>query len=111
MPDDSHDYLKRLSKLRTGRVGDHIRPHKPCLLLAVLDLAEAGRLAENKIRYDAPLLEAFHRYFSVVRSAKDAENPYLPFYYLTGDKFWHLKPKPGQTEALQTLRPNHAGMI
>lgn len=107
----SADYLLALSKLRVGRVGDHVRPHKPSLLLAVLDLAEAGRLVENKIRYDAPLLEAFHRYFTVVRSAKDAENPYLPFYYLTGDKFWHLQAKPEQTTALKSMRPNHAGML
>jgi hypothetical protein len=31
----SDQLLDRLAHLRTGKVGDHIRPHKPCLLPAV----------------------------------------------------------------------------
>lgn len=42
-------------------------PHKICMLLAVLDLALAGGLRENRIAYAPPLLERYRRYFDSVR--------------------------------------------
>ena len=39
--------------LHTGVVGDHERPHKPAMLLAIMDLIEADKLAENLIPFSA----------------------------------------------------------
>ena len=44
------DYFDKFQRLRVNTSGG-VSPHKPCLLLAVIDLAEAGSLEDNEIRY------------------------------------------------------------
>jgi putative restriction endonuclease len=84
-------FVDRFSNLGTGRVGTHRRPHKPCMLLSVLSLADNGRLTENEIRPDPELVELFKRYFEIARAADDRCTPEYPFFYLKNDHFWHLK--------------------
>jgi putative restriction endonuclease len=86
-----------------NRTGGRASPHKPCMLLAVLGLAEAGRLDRNQIHFEPPLLERYARFFDVVRGPSDHPNPYFPFFHLRSDGFWHLQPKPGREVALEVL--------
>ena len=101
-------YVKAFSKLNVNRAGDHPSPHKPVMLLAVLELAEAGLLTENKICYNQELLERFRSFFQAVQKTGDACNPYFPFFHMyKGEPFWHLKPLPGKDatiEAMSTVR-------
>jgi hypothetical protein len=41
MPDLEY-YIHAFSKLNVNRSGEHVSPHKPVILLAMLALAEAG---------------------------------------------------------------------
>ncbi|MFC1889377.1 HNH endonuclease [Thermodesulfobacteriota bacterium] len=97
-------YTTAFTSLNVGRVGDHLRPHKPVLLLAVLDLIESGRISDNRIELSPELLEHFGRYFEVVRATDDKPTPINPFFHLRGDKFWHHKPHPGMEQAYQTMK-------
>ena len=65
-------------------------PHKPCLLLAVLDSIEAGDINTNEIRYAPRSLERFERYFKVVRPIPKNFRPFYPFVYLDSIDFWNL---------------------
>ena len=76
-------------------------PHKPCMLLAVLGLAESGSLRRNEIYFEPPLLERYANYFEVVRGPSDHLNPYFPFFHLRGEGFWHLRPLPGREQVLE----------
>lgn len=38
------DWLERLYNLRRDKSGGHERPHKPALLLAILDLLDRGEI-------------------------------------------------------------------
>jgi putative restriction endonuclease len=99
------DYSQLFSKLRTDRQGDRPRPRKPVMLLAVMALAEAGRLPEGRIFYSPDLLEIFARFFDLVRAGSDQRTPFNPFFYLKSDGFWHLHPQPGKDDLLKaTLR-------
>lgn len=79
------------------------------MLLAVLDLARAGSLAENRIYFAPPLLERYHAFFSAVRDDGDHPNPYFPFFHLSGklrdgqQSFWHLQPLPGREAVLDAM--------
>jgi putative restriction endonuclease len=105
-------YIERFQNLRTGRVGDHIRPHKPVMLLTILTLVEAGRLPENRILFEPELVEIFRHYFEIVREEDDVCTPINPFFYLRSDGFFHHKPHPGQEGAYAAMRdPGGLGII
>ena len=92
----AEQYQQAFTRLRVNRQKGRISPHKPCMLLAVLQLAEAGGLEKNEIRFTPTLLEPYNEIFEVVRTPNDHANPYFPFFHLQGDGFWHLKPKSGR---------------
>jgi len=101
-PQTLAEYLRAFERLNVNRVGG-VSPHKPCMLLAMLGLAEAGKLAQNQIRFEPPLLERYARFFNVVRGPSDHPNPWFPFFHLRGDGFWHLQAKPGRESVLEAL--------
>lgn len=96
------DYCDKFGRLIVNTQNGRASPHKICMLLAVLDLARAGALKENRIAYAPPLLERYRRFFDAVRAQGDHPNPYFPFFYLRGrllggtPSFWHLEPLPGR---------------
>ena len=90
------DYIDKFKRLkvyrpRTGERGRPEAPNKPCMLLAAIDLAERGRLIENRIRFE-DTWEAYGAYAAAIESAYTL-NSYDPFYYLGKEGFWHLSPK------------------
>jgi putative restriction endonuclease len=89
-------WLERLYNLRRDRSGSYERPHKPVLLLAILDLLDRGLVIRNEIPLSTDLVKTFNRYFDVVRQHNDQPTIENPFYHLCGDGFWQLVPKAGQ---------------
>lgn len=89
-------YCDRFQSLRTDQHEGRPRPHKACMLLAVLSLADNGQLVENRIIYGPELLELFKRYFNVVKGPTDQCTPWNPFFYLRGERFWHLTAPTGK---------------
>lgn len=104
MLSDLPRYRDAFAELRVGRDNCHDKPHKPAMLLAVMDLIESGRIRTNRIAYDPELLERFKAYFDLVRTDQDTLTPILPFFYLRGDRFWHHHPHANQEPAYQALR-------
>ena len=91
------DYSARFRNLHVNWRGKGVAsPHKPCMLLAVLELAERGALNRNEIPYEATL-ESFAAYFEAIRRDGDHCLAYLPFLRLQRDGFWHLHARPGRT--------------
>ena len=79
------DYIDKLTRLRTGRSGPHERPHKPAFLLAIMSMAETGRLDDNRITYDPDLYALFKKYFEAVQVEDDTVNMRDPFWRLSTD--------------------------
>ena len=103
-------YLHHFAHLRTDRTGGWTAatqgraPHKPILLLSVLDLAAQGRIANNLIEITPELGELFAAYWSKVMPPERRGNLALPFFHLRSSGFWHLQPRPGMETALQSTR-------
>lgn len=83
-------WLERFYNLRRDKRGLHERPHKPVLLLSILDLLDRGHCAGNEIKLSPELVDTFKRYFNVVRQGDDRPTIENPFYHLSGDGFWQL---------------------
>lgn len=103
MPDHLDRYLRAFRSLNVNRTGGRPSPHKPCMLLAMLGLAEAGDLERNEIRFDPALLERYAKFFEAVRSETDRLNPNFPFFHLSSEGFWHLKPLPGREAVVASM--------
>ncbi|MHB8058111.1 MAG: HNH endonuclease [Desulfuromonadaceae bacterium] len=104
-------YLKSFSTLRsdTSRfrwtAATKFRaPHKPLLLLAVIDLIAQRIIKTNFIEFTPDLGELFTLYWSRVMPPDQRSNIILPFYHLGSDKFWHHIPKPGMEAILAATR-------
>jgi len=105
------DYLTAFSKLRSDSSParwpaetNHRAPHKPFLLLAVIDLIALGIIQTNLIELKADLIDTFDLYWVKVMGVEKNSSPILPFYHLKSDKFWHLVPVPGMEQALSLVQ-------
>jgi len=78
-------------------------PHKPILLLAVLDGIERGHIATNTIRITLDLVAAFRDYWrALVLPNTWQERIVLPFRYMVYEGFWELV-KDAKTISTQAL--------
>lgn len=84
------DYLEQFIELNVNKSKPPEKVHKPCMLLAVIDLAERGVLKDNNIRYD-DTLEVFAEYAKAARPGESLE-PNWPFFHLRTEPFWQLQP-------------------
>ncbi len=95
-------YLKIFARLRTDKNRNrwsaetcHRAPHKPFLLLAVIDLIAQGTIRKNLIEPGFELAETFASYWSRTMPLGSKGLIAYPFYHLESDGFWRLLPKPG----------------
>ena len=98
MPDQLGYYIKKLKQLRVGRSRVGPAPHKPLLLLAVIDLLEQGEIQTNRIVPSPQLVETYLRYWNQISTGPP--RPFLPFNYLKSSGFWHLHAHKGQEAVL-----------
>lgn len=89
-------YAKKFTKLHVNRSKQRGNaPHKPILLLSVLELVSQGKIHQNEIYLSPELISAFLKYWSNLVASDHKATIALPFYHLIGDQFWHLQPNPG----------------
>lgn len=105
------DYLKKLADLNANKnrrhwtaATTHRAPHKPLLLLAIIDLFEQNNSLENFIALTPDLIELFGIYWQVVNPPSQRADIFKPFFHLHNDGFWHLVPVPGAEERLKHTR-------
>jgi predicted restriction endonuclease len=88
-------YLQKFQDLNTLRQNGHSKPHKVCMLLAVMDLISIGAIHQNKIEFNDALKHCFSSHFQRLRAGNDSDTPENPFFHLRSDGFWHLHYQPG----------------
>jgi putative restriction endonuclease len=105
------DYLHRFAKLRTdtsparwSASTHHRAPHKPLLLMAVMDLFADGSITANMVEPTPELGELFTLYWARVMPPDQRSNLTLPFFHLKSDGFWHLVPRPGKEPFLSAAQ-------
>lgn len=98
-------YIHQFAKLRTDRSANWDAatqmqaPHKPFLLLSILDLFSEGDILTNLIEITPELGELFADYWDIVLPERRGDLA-LPFFHMRSSKFWHLVPRPGQEAVL-----------
>jgi putative restriction endonuclease len=75
-------------------------PHKPLLLLSILDLFNQDCYENNFIELSCQLIDTFNRYWMGINLSSKRGNIALPFFYLRSSHFWHLIPVSGKEDIL-----------
>ena len=78
-----------------------IAPHKPLMLLSLLQAISNKIYTSSKIYITPELVALFKTNWSLLVISNHECRFALPFYHLTGDKFWQLHPKQGFESILQ----------
>src|SRR5436190_498659 len=106
-------WLAKLAKLRVDWAKGDPAPHKPLLLLVIIELAERGVLPEKVLPLTPELAFRFCSYWHVVAYRRtQAPDVRFPFYYLQSDRCWKAtgedgKPAPDRRLArLAELNPD-----
>lgn len=93
----SEEWLAKLAKLKVDKARSDPAPHKPLLLLVVLELAEQGMLLNDVLPLTPELAFRFCTYWSVVASRRTQKpDVRYPFYHLKSDGLWSPLAQDGQ---------------
>lgn len=85
------EYAKLIKKLATLRVdrSKGVAPHKPLLLLVILELSKSGLLTDPTLRLTPDLAFRFSVYWSIVAHRRSQPpDVRLPFHHVSSDKLW-----------------------
>jgi putative restriction endonuclease len=88
-------WLGKLANLNAARTAERgIAPHKPLMLLTVIDLIESGDIPDGWVKYDVRLVSRFRDYWELVlERQRNQPDISMPFHALGGarDQVWHRR--------------------
>lgn len=85
-------YTQLFLKLRrASRFGG--APHKPVLLLAIINLVKRGEITSHRIQITFELVLEFKEIWARIVETPHIANFALPFYHMQSEPFWRLIPK------------------
>lgn len=95
-----NDYLYKFTHLKRGVTKYGLAPHKPVLLISLLELINKGYLTENKFYVDADLVGTFQENWRLLVNTLHQPDFTQPFFYLQSEEvgnkpIWQLVAKPG----------------
>lgn len=90
-------WLHKLATLRIDRARGNPAPHKPLLLLVILEMADKGEISNLEVRLSPDLAFRFSAYWSVVaHRRKQPPEVRLPFHHLNSSGIWQPLMADGQ---------------
>lgn len=93
-------YLNAFSRLKRGNTIYGKAPHKPVLLLSIIELIDKGLIVKNAVPINADLVGVFKENWQLLVPTLHQADFTQPFYYLQNEKaagtpFWFLQACPG----------------
>ena len=86
---DQKYWLNKLATLRIDRARGNPAPHKPLLLLVIMEMAEKGEITKHDVTLSPDLAFRFSAYWSVVaKRRKQSPEVRLPFHHLGSSGIW-----------------------
>jgi len=89
MVKDCKHWLRKIATLRIDRARGDAAPHKPLLLLVILEMADKGEVTGPEIALSADLAFRFSVFWSIVaQRRRQAPEVRLPFHHLGSSGMW-----------------------
>lgn len=97
---------KIILSLHTNTQHGFPAPHKPILLLSIMDLVEDGVIQSNHIQLSDELIAKFKQNWKRYVGANPLfrSNIGQPFWHMRYEPFWHLIPFEGGEDILESLK-------
>ena len=83
-------WSEKFISLKQGGTPSGKAPHKPLLLLALIDLVDDFNLMENKVPLDIRLFELFEFNWSLLITTNNKCDITLPIFHLQNEQFWKV---------------------
>ena len=93
-------YIHKFNNLNRGSTPFGKAPHKPVLLITLIELIDKGHILNNRIYVDTELVGTFQENWRLLVNTLHQPDFTQPFYYLQSEKvsgapLWNLIAKPG----------------
>lgn len=86
---DQKYWFNQLATLRIDRARGNPAPHKPLLLLVIMEMADKGEITKREVTLSPDLAFRFSAFWSVVaKRRKQAPDVRLPFHHLGSSGMW-----------------------
>jgi putative restriction endonuclease len=98
-------YFNKLNRASNKTIGK--APHKPVLLLSVLQLVRDGAITSNRIFITPELVLAFKSNWNLLVDTPHICNFSLPFFHLNSEPFWkltYLKPNATKIKSISSFK-------
>ena len=101
---NTHTYIELFQNLNVNKTGSKSAPHKPILLLSIMDLIETGQIDAPFIPISDILQHRFKQNWKRYVSRSSGFNCAMqyPFYHLSSSPFWHLRRTSDYVESAPT---------
>jgi len=109
-------YIHAFSHLRVNvnrTMTPQVAPHKPVLLLSIVQAFEQGLITDNRMYITPVLVGLFKSIWNRLVSTSDRTPAFtLPYYHLKSEPFWQLVPQPGYEGWINqtSTRPSFANL-
>ncbi|MBL4746669.1 MAG: HNH endonuclease [Flavobacteriaceae bacterium] len=98
-------YTKYFYKLkRATNKGLPKAPHKPLLLLSIIQLIKAKKITSSRIFISPELVLVFKANWNLFVNSKHVPNFSLPFFHLRSEPFWNLTAKIASRTNIHTIK-------
>src|SRR5436309_9483025 len=98
----SEQWIAKFAKLNLDRARGDPAPHKPLLLLVILELAEQGLLPKDVLGLTPELAFRFCTYWSIVVHRRNQRpDVRYPFFHLSSDGIWSPLDEDGKSTAVR----------
>jgi putative restriction endonuclease len=110
-------YIKAFSHLRQDRARSKTyggpAPHKPVLLLSIIDMIDSGQIVNRVIQITPELVLSFKTHWSLLVDTQYLMNLALPFYHLHNEpsEFWHLIANSGYEKSMELGRKSFNSLV
>lgn len=105
-------WLQKFRNLRVDRASKTPAPHKPLLLLAILDFVENGAIVTPQVKLTPELAFRFLGYWEIVGArGRSIGHVELPFFYLRSDGILRHVAHKGLEAALGSIRPTSVDLL
>ena len=100
-------YINYFTKLNRATNNGIKAPHKPILLLSILQMVRKGEITSNRIFITPELVLAFKSNWNALVTTNNICTFALPFFHLKSELFWHLtylRSGVGAVKSISTLK-------